>query len=155
MTYAYGDILVSSNNLSDHACARAHVKARRRPFTEAEVAAWRERIFANGIEDPVKVAVEEAVKDFGSQKDFTIWAWYANRIGADPYATERVFAALDYERDRRREKNRVDAALRRLGKKERAFARAVLRGKSWREMGLAKSTFSDRMKKVEKLLSRL
>ena len=52
-------------------------------------------------------------------------------------------------------KNRVDAALRRLGKKERAFARAVLRGESWREMGLAKSTFSDRMKKVEKLLSRL
>ena len=76
-------------------------------------------------------------------------------IGADPYATERVFAALDWERDRRKEKNRVDAALRRLGKKERAFARAVLRGKSWREMGLAKSTFSDRLKKVEKLLSRL
>ena len=49
-------------------------------------------------------------------------------IAADPYATERVFAALDYECDRRREKNRVDAALRRLGKKERAFARAVLRG---------------------------
>ena len=48
-------------------------------------------------------------------------------IGADPYATERVFAALDYERDRRREKNRVDAALRRLGKKERAFARRPAR----------------------------
>ena len=74
-------------------------------------------------------------------------------IGADPYATERVFAALDYERDRRREKNCVDAALRRLGKKDRAFARAVLRGESWREMGLAKSTFSDRLKKVEELLS--
>ena len=76
-------------------------------------------------------------------------------IGADPYATERVFATLDYERDRRREKNRVDAALRRLKKCDRDFARAVLHGKSWREMGLAKSTFSDRLKKVEKLLSRL
>ena len=76
-------------------------------------------------------------------------------IGTDPYATERVFAALDYERDRRRDKNLVDAALRRLGKKDRAFARAVLHGDSWREMGLAKSTFSDRLKKVEKLLSRL
>ena len=85
MTYAYGDILVSSNNLSDHACARTHVKARRRPFTEAEVAAWRERVFANGFEDPVKAAVEEAVKDFGSQKDFTIWAWYANRIGVNSF----------------------------------------------------------------------
>ena len=49
------------------------------------VAAWRERIFANGIEDPVKVAVEEAVKDFGSQKDFTLWAWYANRIGVNSF----------------------------------------------------------------------
>ena len=76
-------------------------------------------------------------------------------IVADPYATERVFAALDYERDRRMEKNRVDPALRRLGKKERVFARAVLRRESWREMGLAKSTFSDRLKKVEKLLLRL
>ena len=31
------------------------------------------------------VAVEEAVKDFGSQKDFTIWAWYANRIGVNSF----------------------------------------------------------------------
>ena len=85
MTYAYGDILVSSDGFSDHACARTYAKARRRPFTSAEVAAWRERIFANGTEDPVKVAVEEAVKDFGSQKDFTIWAWYANRIGVNSF----------------------------------------------------------------------
>ena len=49
-------------------------------------------------------------------------------------------------------RTRLGEALRRLGKKERAFARAVLRGKSWREMGLSKSTFSDRLKKVEKLL---
>ena len=76
-------------------------------------------------------------------------------IGADPYATERVFAALDYEHDRRREKNRVDAAMRRLKKCDRDFARAVLRGKSWCDMGISKSTFSDRLKKVEKLLSRL
>ena len=60
-------------------------KARRRKFTEAEVAAWRERIFADGLEDPVKVAVEEATKDFGSVKDFTLWAWYANRIGVNSF----------------------------------------------------------------------
>ena len=28
---------------------------------------------------------EEAVKDFGSRKDFTIWAWYANRIGVNSF----------------------------------------------------------------------
>jgi hypothetical protein len=31
------------------------------------------------------VAVEEAVKSFGSQKDFRIWAWYANRIGVNSF----------------------------------------------------------------------
>ncbi len=82
MTYAYGDTCVSSKCLSDHACA--HGRARR-PFTRAEIAAWRERIFADGIEDPVKVAVEEAVKDFGEADDFTIWAWYANRIGVNSF----------------------------------------------------------------------
>jgi hypothetical protein len=60
-------------------------KARRRKFTEAEVAAWRERIFADGLEDPVKVAVGEAVRDFGRPEDFTLWAWYANRIGVNSF----------------------------------------------------------------------
>jgi hypothetical protein len=81
MTYAYGGI----NNtcyLSDHAHARAR---KRRPFSNAEVAAWRERIFAEGMEDPVKVAVEEAIRDFGREEDFTIWAWYANRIGVNSF----------------------------------------------------------------------
>ena len=55
-------------------------RARRRQFTEAEVAAWRERIFGEAMEDPVKVAVGEAVRDFGRPDDFTLWAWYANRI---------------------------------------------------------------------------
>ena len=54
---------------SDH----ARTRARRRPFTKAEVAAWREQVFADGIEDPVKVAVQEAVRDFGHEADFTIW----------------------------------------------------------------------------------
>ena len=74
---------------------------------------------------------------------------------ADNCATERIFAALDWERERRSAKNRIDAAMRRLKKSDRDFARAVLRGKSWCDMGISKSTFSDRLKKVEKLLSRL
>jgi len=74
---------INNTCLSDHAHVRA--KARRRQFTEAEVAAWRERIFADGLEDPVKVAVEEAVRDFGRPEDFTLWAWYANRIGVNSF----------------------------------------------------------------------
>ena len=62
---------------------RARVRARAIPANF--VAAWRERIFADGVEDPVKVAVEEAVKDFGGAGDFTIWAWYANRIGVNSF----------------------------------------------------------------------
>ena len=49
------------------------------------VEAWRERVFCETLEDPVKVAVEEAVKAFGSEKDFRIWAWYANRIGVNNF----------------------------------------------------------------------
>ena len=65
--------------------ARVRARARRRPFTEAEVAAWRARVFGETLNDPVKVAVEEATKDFGSAKDFTLWAWYANRIGVNSF----------------------------------------------------------------------
>ena len=49
----------------------------RRLFHDEMVAAWRERIFADGVEDPVKVA--------GGAGDFTIWAWYANRIGVNSF----------------------------------------------------------------------
>ncbi len=62
-----------------------HARVRARAIPEEFIAAWRERIFANALEDPVKVAVEEAIKDFGSPKDFTIWAWYANRIGVNSF----------------------------------------------------------------------
>jgi len=74
---------INNTCLSDHTHVRA--KAGRRQFTEAEVAAWRERIFADGLEDPVKVAVEEAVRDFGRPEDFTLWAWYANRISVNSF----------------------------------------------------------------------
>jgi hypothetical protein len=82
MTDADGDVNSHNGSLTDHGRAR---EARRRPFTEAEVAAWRKLIFAEAMDDPVKVAVEEAVKAFGSGDDFTIWAWYANRIGVNNF----------------------------------------------------------------------
>ena len=71
--------IVNTCSFSDHARVRA------RAIPAHIVDAWRERIFADGIEDPVKVAVEEAVKDFGEADDFTIWAWYANRIGVNSF----------------------------------------------------------------------
>ena len=72
---------------------------------------------------------------------------------ADKEAENRMVKAIDWEHDQKARKNRIDSALRRLNKSDRAFARAVLSGKDWRKLGIAKSTFSDRLKKVEKLLS--
>jgi hypothetical protein len=71
----------------------------------------------------------------------------------DPYATERIVEACDWKSIHMKEKNRIDNALRRLDNSDRAFARAVLRGKTWRDMSIPKSTFSVRLKKVEKLIS--
>ncbi len=71
----------------------------------------------------------------------------------DRRAEARIVRALDWEHDRKAEKNRIDAAMRRLPSADRAFARAVLGGRGWRELGLSRSTFSDRLKKVEKLLA--
>ena len=73
--------IINNTCLSDHARVRA--KARRRKFTEAEVAAWRERIFADGLEDPATDAVGEAVRECGRPEGVTLWAWYANRIGVN------------------------------------------------------------------------
>ena len=72
----------------------------------------------------------------------------------DPRATDRIIEAVDWEHDRKAEKNRIDAAMRRLPPADRTFARAVLGGRGWRELGMSRSTFSDRLKKVEKLLTR-
>ena len=71
----------------------------------------------------------------------------------DPRATERIVEACDWRQIRTKEKNRIDNALRRLDNSDRAFARAILSGKSWRDMSIPKSTFSVRLKKVEKLIS--
>ena len=71
--------------ITGNTCFSDHARVRARAIPEEFVAAWRERIFADGLEDPVKVAVEEAVRDFGRPEDFTLWAWYANRIGVNSF----------------------------------------------------------------------
>ena len=63
----------------------------------------------------------------------------------------RMFDELDRETDRKAEGGRIGAALRRLNASDRAFARAVLNGRTWREMGISKQLFSWRLKKVEKI----
>ena len=71
----------------------------------------------------------------------------------DPRATERIVEACDWRQIRTKEKNRIDNALRRLSAHDRAFARAVLVGKSWRDLGVSRQAFSVRLKKVEKVIS--
>ena len=72
---------------------------------------------------------------------------------ADLRATERIVEACDWRQIRTKEKNRIDNALRRLSAHDRAFARAVLGGKSWRDLGVSRQAFSVRLKKVEKVIS--
>ena len=71
----------------------------------------------------------------------------------DLRATERIIEACDWRQIRTKEKNRIDNALRKLDNEDRAFARAVLGGKSWRDLGVSKQAFSVRLKKVEKVIS--
>ena len=75
----------------------------------------------------------------------------------DEYAEKRMLDFVDRHEERKAEADMIAAALRRiernLGSETRIFARKVLNGKNWRDMGIAKSTFYDTLKKVEKLLS--
>ena len=48
----------------------------------------------------------------------------------------------------------VSIALTRLSPNDRAFAQAVLEGKSWRDLRMSKSTFYRRLKNVENFLAR-
>ena len=63
---------------------------------------------------------------------------------------EAVFAG-HVERDR---KNLIAAALERLAPGERAFARAVLRGATWRELGLTRQGFNWKLRELERKLSK-
>ena len=68
---------------------------------------------------------------------------------SDPQATNRIFDTCDWEQDSKARGGRIGAALRRLNDDDRAFARAVLKGKTWVEMGCPKRTFYWRLKKLE------
>ena len=71
---------------------------------------------------------------------------------ADCRATERIFDALEWERDEKHRKGLIDNAVRRLAKKDRPFARSVLKGRRWDELGISKQAFYCKLKKVCDLL---
>ena len=72
---------------------------------------------------------------------------------ADENAERRMFDELDRETDRKAEGGRIGAALRRLNASDRAFARAVLNGRTWRNSGMTKQGFNRRLKKICDFLS--
>ena len=67
---------------------------------------------------------------------------------ADENAERRMFDELDRETDRKVEGGKIGAALRRLNTADRAFARAVLNGRTWRDSGMTKQGFNKRLKKI-------
>ena len=85
-------------------------------------------------------------------------------VRADPHATDRIFAAMDWEHDERvaelRERRRRERDKKRrsraIGKVKKALGddyadvvRAWLKGLTWRNMGIPERTFGDRLKKVK------
>ena len=71
---------------------------------------------------------------------------------ADDYAIERIVNAVDWERTEKCRKRQIDNAIRRLASKDRSFARSVLKGKRWEDLGLSKQAFSCKLKKICGLL---
>lgn len=114
----------SSCSPTTGACERAR-EGGKTPIRDraAYFRAWRIAMFGGDF-DPVRVAVEEAVAAFSSRQP------------------ER-----DRETDRKADGGRIGAALRRLNAADRAFARAVLRGRTWRDSGMTKQGFNKRLKK--------
>ena len=74
---------ILSKPLTDPACVRAYARG---AFRREIVEVWRERVFGGTAEDPVRFAVEEAMRSFPGNTDFELWAWYANRIGVSNFA---------------------------------------------------------------------
>ena len=67
---------------------------------------------------------------------------------ADPNATERIFAACDWEHERKSAGGRIASALRGLPLKQRRFAQAVLKGGTRFDLRLSKSQFNRELKNI-------
>ena len=72
----------------------------------------------------------------------------------DVRAEERIYEACDCERRERLRATEIDNAMRRLAPGQRAFARRVLKGHRWHEIGISRQAFSCKLKKICDLLER-
>lgn len=71
---------------------------------------------------------------------------------ADEQATGRIFAAADYDDDEKARRRIMRNALLRLKRNDRNFAMAVLGGATARSLNMDRKRFSDKMKKILKIL---
>ena len=70
---------------------------------------------------------------------------------ADERADQRIVEELDRKYDEKAWEQAISDALGKLNKADRDFVKAVLKHRSWKEMGISKQLFSWRLKKVEKI----
>ncbi len=86
---AKGKEIPDANGISC-VCMPLRTRGRARARKAAMIERWRECVFADTKNDPVKDAVEFAVEKFGSKQDRRLWCWYANRIGVNTFI-DQVF----------------------------------------------------------------
>lgn len=72
----------------------------------------------------------------------------------DPYATDRIIDACDWIHCEEKRKRLIDNAMRRLSPRDRVFARRVLKGHRWQEMGVSRQAFYCKLKKICDVLER-
>ena len=70
----------------------------------------------------------------------------------DPYATGRIFKAIDFEHDCKVRGNKISQAFKKLTPSQRKLAKQILDGKTWSEIKMNKRTFNRVLKNI---LSRL
>ena len=75
-----GDGYSCDNALRPRACARRRVKAKRKAEVKSRLRRWLEKLEAEGIQDPVPIVVNHAVKvTHGTKDDRNKWMKIANR----------------------------------------------------------------------------
>ena len=77
--YGYGVILTGCIPRS-----RAHARKRPKKADDIYIRAWREQVFANGIEDPVPAVVDEAMRTLNGDEAYrAVWTWYTVHLGVN------------------------------------------------------------------------
>ena len=71
----------------------------------------------------------------------------------DPAAEANIYAAADWEHERKSSGGKIASALRRLSARDKRFAQKVLKGFSHDKMGMSKRHFNRELKKVINFLN--